>query len=114
MPEQMKLIKLNKLQARTLTLLQELARHPETSTKDADTGDVLITRLPEAHGGHFHVGEAVVMSANATGLRNESVWKALERKGLARSFFPYGIALTPNGQAFDTGLRETILIRAGH
>jgi hypothetical protein len=49
MPEQMKLIKLNKLQARTLTLLQELARHPETSTKDADTGDVLITRLPEAH-----------------------------------------------------------------
>lgn len=110
----MVLIKLNKLQARTLTLLQELARRPETSTQDADTGNILITQLPEAHGDHFHVGEAVVMAANATGLRNESVWKALERKGLARSFFPYGIALTPDGQTFDTGLRETILIGAGH
>ena len=105
-------IKLNKLQARTLTVLQELARRSETSTHDADTGNTLITRLPKAHGNHFHVGKAVVMAANATGLRNESVWKALERKGLARSFFPYGIALTPEGQAFDTGLRETILIGA--
>jgi hypothetical protein len=54
------------------------------------------------------------MAVNATGLRNESVWKALERKGLARSFYPHGIALTPDGQAFDTGLGETILIRADH
>ncbi|MDP6602804.1 MAG: hypothetical protein QGG17_01270 [Rhodospirillales bacterium] len=110
----MKPIKLNNLQARTLTVLQELARHPETSTEDADTGNVLITQFPDPHGNHFHVGEAVVMAANATGLRNESVWKALERKGLARAFFPHGIALTPDGQAFDTGLGETILIRADH
>ena len=107
-------LKLNPLQLKTLTILQQLARFPETSTTNAETGEVMITNLPTPHGNHFHCGDAVVLARDATGLRNEGVWKALERKGLARPFFPFGIALTPDGISYDTGLDRTILHRADH
>ena len=107
-------LRLNPLQLRTLTILQQLARFPETSTRNAETGEVMITNLPSPHGNHFHCGDALVLSKDATGLRNEGVWKALERKGLARSMFPLGIALTPEGQSYDTGIRDCILHRADH
>ena len=54
------------------------------------------------------------MAGDVTGLRNENVWKALERKGLARSFHPFGIVLTRAGLAYDTRLRDRILLRADH
>jgi hypothetical protein len=54
------------------------------------------------------------MSKDATGLQNESVWKALERKGLARSLFPMAIALSADGQSYETGLFDTILHRSDH
>lgn len=104
-------LKLNPLQARTLAILQELARYPETSSARGETGEVLITSFPHAHGDHFHVGEAVVAARDATGLQNESVWKALERKGLARSMFPLGIALTKEGLAHPTGVDGKVLNR---
>jgi len=96
---------LNPLQRKTLALLQALAEDPECIQKEI-TGDVRILRFPVIHGNHFHVGEAVVMSKDATGLTNEAVWKALERKGLAVSEFPYAIKLTPAGLAYDSGMRE--------
>jgi hypothetical protein len=105
---------LNALQLRTLTLLQQLARFPETSTRNEQTGEVMITNLPSPHGNHFHCGDAVVLARDATGLRNEAVWRALERKGLARCFWPFGIALTPEGTAYDTRLADEILHRADH
>lgn len=114
MPPRTNPLRLNPLQLRTLTILQQLARFPETSTRNAQTGEVMITNLPMPHGNHFHCGDAVVASKDATGLRNEAVWKALERKGLARSFFPLGIALTPDGVAYDTALSKTILHTADH
>ncbi len=107
-------LKLNNLQLKTLTLLQELARHPESSTPVEDSGDVMITYLPQPHGDHFHIGDAVSMARDATGLHNESVWKALERKGLAKSSFPIAIAITPEGLAYDTGLQDRILHRHEH
>ena len=107
-------LKLNSLQLKTLTLLQELARSPETSTAIEDSDEVRITNFPYIHGNHFHVGNAVVMPRDASGLRNENVWKALERKGLARAFYPVGIILTVDGLAYDTHLRDRILVSTDH
>lgn len=106
--------KLNPLQLKTLTLLQELVRHPDTQQPDAETGLPLITTFPSAHGNHFHLGSYVVSAADATGLRNEAVWVALTRKGLAISRWPVGIALTAEGQTYETGLREKIFHGSDH
>ena len=107
-------LKLNSLQLKTLTLLQELARSPETSTPIEDSEDVRITNFPHIHGNHFHIGAGVAMAKDASGLRSENVWKALERKGLARSFYPVGIILTGDGIAYDTRLKDRILVRTDH
>ncbi|MSO65644.1 MAG: hypothetical protein EXQ85_07610 [Alphaproteobacteria bacterium] len=105
---------LNALQLKTLTLLQELAGLPDTAKKDEATGNVLLGWLPSPHGDHFHIGEAVAMASDATGLHNRSVWIALIRKGLAAAEPEGGLALTPAGLSYDTGLRDKILIRADH
>jgi hypothetical protein len=42
------------------------------------------------------------------------VWAALERKGLIQSGFPWEALLTAAGLAYDTGLRDALLHRAGH
>ncbi len=106
-------LKLNALQLKTLTLLQEIAKHEQSASPD-DGGGVRITRLPRPHGDHFHLGDWVVRAADATGLANEVVWKALERKGLARSAFPLSITLTLIGLEYVTGLRQAILQTPGH
>ena len=105
---------LNALQLRTLTLLQALARVPEAVQTGPGEGEVTIQRFPRAHADHFHLGEAVVMGKDATGLFNQAVWNALTRKGLARSDWPNGITLTPDGLAYDTGLGDEILHRSSH
>lgn len=107
-------LKLNPLQLKTLTLFQELARYPELSTRHEETGEVLLTRLPQPHGNHFHVGARVVMSKDATGIHNPAVWIALERRGLMRGTYPLSVTLTPTGLAYDTGLRDTILHGSDH
>lgn len=114
MPPKKNPLKLNPLQLKTLTLLQELARYEETSTRLPETGEVVLANLPRPHGNHFHLGAAVVAASDATGLDNEAVWTALARKGLARSSFPTSIALTPAGLDYDTGLREAILHGSDH
>mgnify|MGYP003976910969 FL=1 len=113
MPPKQNPLRLNKLQLKTLTLFQELALSPETSSARKD-GGTLITALPQAHGNHFHLGAGVVMAADATGLKNQSVWRALERKSLIESSFPMALILTEAGKAYDTGLREKILHLADH
>jgi hypothetical protein len=106
-------LKLNPLQARTLVLFQELARHPGSSTR-LDTGETLLTMLPHPHGDHFHVGARVVLSRDATGLANPAVWAALERKGLIRANFPVAVTVTEAGLAYDTGVADTVLHGADH
>jgi hypothetical protein len=114
MPQKRNPLNLNPLQLKTLTLLQELARIAgQPAAEEDEPGGVAITELPHAHGDHFHLGEAVVAARDATGLRNPSVWAALERKGLVRPM-PEVVILTPLGQQYDTGLRDAILHRAGH
>jgi len=106
-------LKLNKLQLKTLTLLQELARSPRTSTPRED-GEVMITMLPALHGNHVHIGDRIAMARDTSGLGNQSVWHALERKGLIRGDFPVMVTLTAEGMAYETGLRERILIGSDH
>ncbi len=105
---------LNPLQLKTLTLLQELARLADYSRPGEAPGSVVVTGLPYPHGDHFHVGEAVVASRDATGLRNPGVWAALERKGLVGSGPAGGALVTALGLEYETGLRDRILYRGGH
>ena len=113
MPPKRNPLNLNALQLRTLTLLQELARLAEYSRPGEAPGSVAV-RLPYPHGDHFHLGDAVVATRDASGLRNPAVWVALERRGLLRSMSTNGAVLTPLGLDYETGLRETILHKAGH
>ncbi|MGH7029343.1 MAG: hypothetical protein ACREEZ_02840 [Stellaceae bacterium] len=113
MPSKRNPLNLNALQLKTLTLLQELARLPDYSRPGDELGSVVLMRLPQPHGDHFHVGEAIVASRDATGLRNPAVWTVLERKGLIRSSPPTA-TMTPVGLGYETGLREAILHLAGH
>ena len=116
MPAKRNPLNLNPLQLKTLTLLQELARiagKPAAGDGDSD-GGLAITELPDPHGDHFHLGDAVVAARDATGLHNPSVWAALERKGLIRPQLPEAVILTTLGQHYETGLRDRILHSSGH
>jgi len=104
---------LNALQLKTLTLLQHLASLAGETPSDGGAG-VEISQFPHPHGDHFHLGHATVLTRDATGLANEAVWVALERKGLLRSSFPYSAVVTPLGLDYDTGLRDEILHHADH
>ena len=107
-------LNLNALQLKTLTLLQELARSPNHATPAEEPGAIIIRNLPQPHGDHFHMGDAVVLSRDATGLANPAVWMALERKGLLRSMFPMAAVIAEAGIAYDTGLADKILHRHHH
>jgi hypothetical protein len=112
MPAKRNPLGLNALQLKTLTLLQELARLPAYSRAAEASG--IVVQPPDPHGDHFHLGDAVVATRDASGLRNPAVWVALERKGLIRSMFPHGAVLTPLGLEYETGLREAILHKSTH
>lgn len=107
-------LKLNALQLKTLTLLQQMARSPDHAQPGDEEGSVFVSNFPAAHGNHFHLGDAVVLARDASGLANANVFAILERKGLLRSVFPLGATLTAEALAYDTGLAETILHRSDH
>jgi LmbE family N-acetylglucosaminyl deacetylase len=113
MPTKKNPLNLNPLQLKTLTLLQALAALPDARPGDAE-GSVLLTSLPDPHGDHFHLGDAVVAAKDATGLRNPAVWTALERKGLVKTQFPQSATLLAAGRDYDTGLTDAILHRSSH
>ena len=114
MPAKRNPLNLNPLQLKTLTLLQELAQLAGKPAAEDEPGGLAITELPNPHGDHSHRGEAVVAARDATGLRNPSVWAALERKGLIRPKLLEAVILTAAGQQYDTGLRDTMFHRAEH
>jgi hypothetical protein len=114
MPEKANPLRLNSLQLKTLAILQELARHPETSSEDKAGSERLITLLPQPHGDHIHVGRRVALTRDASGLWNQAVWLALERRGLARGNFPVAIALTQTGLAYDTRQAAHVLHGSDH
>lgn len=114
MPPKKNPLSLNPLQLRTLALLQALARVPGHARPADEEGALLVGNLPRPHSDHFHLGDAVVMTRDATGLHNQAVWVALERKGLIKSFFPDEAAVTAAGLAYKTGVDGAILHRADH
>jgi len=114
MPPKNNPLKLNPLQLRTLTLLQAMVRMPDVSKLGPGQGEITIERFPQAHGDHFHLGEHTVRGSDATGLYNEKVWHALERKGVARADWPHSITLTATGVHYDTGLAGEILHGSAH
>ncbi len=108
-------LKLNRLQLRTLALLQALAEQPRHAMAGPGEGEVEIAALPAAHGDHFHVGPHVVLARDATGLGNPSVRAALVRRGLLAPVSPADrMVLTAAGRAYDTGVAEAILHRSDH
>ena len=113
MPPKSNPLKLNPLQLRTLTVLQGLASLPDAASRDAN-GEITIHRFPQPHGDHFHLGNAVVATKDATGLFNEAVWHALARKGLAKADWPHRLTLTVVALQYDTGLANEIFHLAQH
>ncbi|HTT84182.1 MAG TPA: hypothetical protein VMF67_11925 [Rhizomicrobium sp.] len=114
MPPRLNPLKLNPLQLRTLTVLQALARDPAAARGGPSPGEVTVTRFPQPHGGHFHIGSRAVGVKDASGLYIDKVWHALERKGLARADWPHNITLTAEGLAYDTGIEQEILGPSPH
>lgn len=104
---------LNPLQLKTLALLQALALLPDHARPAGEEG-ILVDHLPHPHGDHFHLGDAVVASRDATGLANPAAWAALARKGLIKSMFPDAAVLTQAGIAYETGISDAILHRGDH
>ncbi|HEV8016745.1 MAG TPA: hypothetical protein VGP48_14495 [Stellaceae bacterium] len=112
MPPKKNPLGLNPLQLKTLALLQALSHLPEHAKEQSE--GVLVANMPPPHGDHFHLGDAVVATRDASGLFNQAAWVALERKGLIQSHFPDSALLTAAGQAYETGLADAILHRADH
>src|SRR3546814_19643145 len=81
-------LKLNALQLRTLTILQQMARSPNHAQPGDEEGSVLVTNFPPAHGNHLHVGDAAVLASDAGGLGNPNVFALLVRKGPPPSLPP--------------------------
>ncbi|MBO90160.1 MAG: hypothetical protein CMP14_11610 [Rickettsiales bacterium] len=106
--------KLNKLQLKTLAILQGFAETDIASPGEND-GEFQLSQIPRPHGDHFHVAKGVVMTRDATGLFNRGVWAALERKGLMHSgVFPLRTILTAEGIDYDTGVKEQIIYTSDH
>ena len=114
MPPKRNPLKLNKLQLRTLALVQVLASDERACEHDEATGEVTINHLPHAHGDHVHIGGGAVSARDASGLENPAVWTALSRKGLVRVGLADAITLTPTGLSYDTGLSEQIVRETDH
>ncbi len=114
MPDRPNPLKLNPLQARTMALLQELARQPGFANPPEAEGNVPLRYLPDPHGDHFHIGSAVVRSSDATGLNNPAVYGALARKGLILAGARGMPIVTAAGLAYDTGIADRILHRSDH
>lgn len=106
-------LKLNALQLKTLAILQALARVEGYAEPADGEGRVALRYLPDPHGDHFHVGPAVVMSRDASGLFNPAVYGALERKGLLAKGPNGGPMLTAAGLGYPTGV-EGEIFRGGH
>jgi hypothetical protein len=105
---------LNKLQLRTLTLVQVLAKDEKIGERDEETGDVTIKHMPHTHGDHIHISSFSVSTRDASGLENPAVWTALSRKGLVRVGLSDEVTLTPLGLSYETGLNEQFIHVSDH
>lgn len=113
MPSKRNPLNLNKLQLRTLALLQVLARDQHSATPDG-AGGMRLPPLPTPHGDHLHVGSYVISARDASGFANPAVFTVLERKGMARGVFPYAVVVTAEGLAYETGVGPSAVAPSDH
>lgn len=106
-------LKLNRLQCKTLALLQALAELPRYAIPGPGEGEAVIASIPPAHGDHFHLGPWIVLARDATGLGNSSVRAVLIRRGLVRDAGGRTV-LTAAGKDYETGVASSILHRSDH
>jgi len=106
-------LRLNRLQCKTLVLLQALAALPRYALPGPEEGETAIAAVPPAHGDRFHLGPYIVLRRDTTGLSNASVRAALIRRGLVRDMAGRPV-LTAAGKNYETGMAETILHRSDH
>ena len=59
-------------------------------------------------------GSPCRVALEPTGRFHLAVWRALERKGLAKSGFPMSITLTKQGVDYDTGLKDRLTQPSDH
>jgi len=107
-------LKLNKLQLKTLTILQALVGTEDGAAISDSATKLSIPWMPSPHGNHFHVGEYLIYTSDANGLGNISVWTALARKGLVEGLPPGPTYLTNLGVSYDTGLSTKVLHKLDH
>jgi hypothetical protein len=113
MPPKKNPLGLNALQLKTLTVLQQMASSERHATPGED-GAVRLGNFPPPHGDHYHIGDAVVMGRDMTGLQNTAVFTALARKGLMADGPAGGVTLTAAGLAYDTGAEAKTILHRGH
>ena len=104
-------LRLNRLQCKTLALLQALAALPRYAVEGPGEGETVIASMPPAHGDHFHLGPWIVLARDTTGLGNSSVRTALIRRGLVRDAGGRTV-LTAAGRDYETGVAGSILHRS--
>ena len=107
-------LKLNKLQLRTLALVQVLAKDERSGVHDEKTGEVTINQLPHPHGDHVHIGAFSVSARDASGFNNPAVWTVLSRKELVRMGLGGAVTLTRLGLEYDTGLSDQFVSESDH
>jgi len=107
-------LKLNRLQLKTLTILQALVTSGDAVALGDPAKKLSIPWLPSPHGNHFHVGDYAIYTGDASGLENISVWTALARKGLVEGMPPGPTYLTNLGATYDTGLATKVLHKLDH
>lgn len=113
-PQKLNPLKLNPLQARTLALLQQMARVPSLSEQLPDGGAAITGQL-HAHGAHVHIGDYTVSSRDVSGLGNPAVLDILGRKGMLAVRDSDGVlVVTALGRAYETGSDVLSLTLSDH
>ncbi len=114
MPASVNPLELNPLQLETLAILQALAKEPAFADPPDSEGTIRIRALPHAHGDHFHIGAAVVLARDATGLSNPNAYNVLARKGLILAGPAGEPVLASAGLAYETGIARRVLHHSSH
>jgi len=107
-------LQLNKLQLRTLALLQILAEEYHDKETPYQNNGITVKNLPPLHGDHVHIGRFTVSSREISGFSNSSVLAALSRKKLIDYSFPPSITITKEGLQYKTELIQKLKNLSDH
>ncbi len=81
---------------------------------DEVTDEIRLLRLPSLYGDHIHIGRYVVSARDASGLSNNTMWTALERKALLHRVNSLPATLTKDELDYNKGLADKFWTRSDH